>query len=171
MHDATLLRSVFQYDPITGIITWVRPSCYRIKSGQVAGSVGKKGYVQVVFDGTQYRAHRLAWLLQTGQWPVGEVDHKNGIRRDNRWLNLRLATSSQNKHNIGGPRTNNTSGVLGAAFDKQTGRFLASIRVNGKSVHLGRYDEAWEAGAAYLKAKDELHPTHLRLTNASERSL
>ena len=38
--------------------------------------------------GELYRAERVAWLLQTGEWPEGEIEHINGDHGDNRWANL-----------------------------------------------------------------------------------
>ena len=171
MHTVDQLRKVFGYDSESGNIIWQHDVGRKIKMGATAGTLGKKGYIQIAYGGCQYLAHRLAWLLKTGNLPKGEVDHKNGVRNDNRWDNLRVVTSSQNKHNIGSHRRTNRSGVLGAAFDAKTGLYLASIRINGKTVNLGRYVEAQEAGDAYLKAKNTLHPTHLRLNSTPERGL
>lgn len=37
----------------------------------------------------------------TGKMPVGEVDHKNRVRHDNRWSNLQVVSSAKNCQNRG----------------------------------------------------------------------
>lgn len=157
------LDEVLKYNAETGDLIWLIRPRHDIPVGSVAGTLDSRGYIQICYKGRFYRAHRIAWYLQTGLWPEQEIDHKNGVRNDNRWCNLRLCTSSENKHNIGGARINSSSGVLGAAWDKQTGKYLSSIQINGKRVHLGRFNTAEEAGRAYLEAKNKFHPSHLRL--------
>jgi HNH endonuclease len=48
------------------------------------------GYRYIEIDGELYRADMVAWALQTGEWPEGEIEHINGDRADNCWLNLRV---------------------------------------------------------------------------------
>ena len=48
------------------------------------------GYRYIEIDGELYRADMVAWALQTGEWPEGEIEHINGDRGDNRWVNLRI---------------------------------------------------------------------------------
>ena len=93
--------------------------------------------------------------MQTGAWPTAEIDHKNRIKDDNRWANLRSATHAENQHNCGIPR-NNTSGFPGVTLNK--GRWQARIKANGHRRHLGLFGTAEDGYAAYLKAKAELHP-------------
>jgi len=102
-------------------------------------------------DGRLYAGHatnraniRLHTFL-TG-WPL--VDHINGDGLDNRRVNLRPATGSQNGANIS-PPSHNTSGYKGVALYKRTGRWRACITVDRKHIHLGYYDTAEEAVAAY----------------------
>lgn len=82
-----------------------------------------------------------------------QVDHINGNRLDNRKNNLRLATSQMNNHN-------NTV-AKGYSFEKTRNKWSASIKLNRKKIHLGRYDTEAEARQAYLKAKKIYHPTAL----------
>lgn len=85
-----------------------------------------------------------------------EVDHINGNGLDNRRSNLRLATSSQNKHNTG-PRKNSTSGFKGVTWDKANSKWQAQITLHGKVKKLGRFPTPEEAYEAYCKASGELH--------------
>lgn len=117
---------LLRYDPETGIIIrMVRTSSYA-KMDEPAGCVGKNG-------------HHLAWLLMTGEWPAHEIDHRNGDRSNNKWRNLRAATSSQNKQNRR-LTPSNKSGVKGVCWARREGRWRASINVpKQKQIHLGYF--------------------------------
>jgi hypothetical protein len=84
------------------------------------------------------------------------VDHVNGDPLDNREKNLRLATSAQNAWNRDKYK-NNTTGFKGVACDKGRGKLRAQIRVNGKHIHLGWYDDPREAALAYDRAVRQYH--------------
>ena len=156
------LKELLYYDPDTGIFT--RRVCRggRAISGSVANAERKDGYHLVCVDSHTYYAHRLAVFYMTGTWPEELVDHINGVRGDNRWHNLRVASRSENAQNIIKPK-HNTSGLIGAQWNKQAGKWRSEIWINNKAKFLGYHPTAEAAHAAYLKAKDELHPTHLRL--------
>lgn len=164
------LKELLDYEPETGVFRWKvvagRGPCRR-NPGDVAGSVGLGGYVTIRFGGKSYYAHRLAFLWMTGAWPEHEVDHIDGVRTDNRWMNLRETSRKTNAHNTGGLRANNTSGLVGASWHKQSGRWRAAITLNNRVIHIGLFATIELAHAAYLKAKDELHPTHRRLRSAA----
>lgn len=149
------VRQLLDYDPATGLIVWKAKRKSRggyVMPGDVAGTPNGQGYVQIKVLGRVWRAHRLAWLLQTGETPPAgyEVDHINGERSDNRWLNLRLVTRSQNNMNQGVKR-NNKSGCKGVSFRKDTQKWHARITVAGTIKLLGNYgtrEEAVEARRA-----------------------
>ncbi|MGE0038076.1 MAG: HNH endonuclease [Xanthobacteraceae bacterium] len=96
----------------------------------------------------------MAWLYVTGTWPIEHVDHINGIRSDNRFVNLRLATNSENARNSR-RRINNACGYKGVHYKKRLKKFVAQIRVAGRVFHLGVFRTADEAHAAYCKAAKE----------------
>lgn len=108
-------RAIFRYSEDTGALWWrVDAGRWgRIKAGTVAGSASH-GYVTVVVDGVRYPVHRLAWLLIHGCWPIGEIDHINGVRNDNRIVNLRDVPKRLNGHNRQrSNRDNKSCGMLG----------------------------------------------------------
>lgn len=80
------------------------------------------------------------------------VDHRNGDPLDNRRCNLRFATCSQNCANRRIP-SNNKSGVKGVYFNKAAGKWAAAIKVNGRKIHLGRFDSISAAADARTEAE------------------
>lgn len=158
------LKERLSYDPETGIFTW------RVAGkGRRRGSVGytrKDGYRVINIGGIPRYAHRVAWALVTGVWPENTIDHINGDRADNRFENLRDVSYQHNTHNICDPQCNNKSGLLGAYWNAQRGKWYSTIGHDNKTKYLGLFNTPERAHAAYCKAKDELHPTHMRLRNA-----
>lgn len=160
MADAILtqaeLKSQLHYDPETGVFTWSIRKAIKTKVGSMAGNV-KHGYVYIKINNRSYRAHRLAWLYVYGVMPDRQIDHMNGLRDDNRLSNLRLVNNSENQQNIFKIKSNNTSGYRGVSFEKNESKYRAEIMVDGKSIFLGRYDNAEDAGKAYQTAKIKYH--------------
>lgn len=160
------IEQLLSYNPQTGVFVrkgiWRRGKIHhaigRAKAGDIAGSKCDRGYLWISLPGGRVSCHRLAWFLTHGEWATGDIDHINGNKSDNRLVNLRAATRSQNKQNIQKPMAHNSSGYLGVCFDKSRGKFVATINVNGKQKNLGRFDSAEEAHQRYLAAKRELHP-------------
>jgi len=143
------LNQCLSYDPETGIFVWKSRNSKRIKIGDAAGRINAYGYIDIGLDNHAYKAHRLAWFYMTGKWPEHQVDHRNGIRNDNSWSNLREATSEQNHFN------NKTA--RGYICDPRDGRFYATIVVKHKPIRLGGYATSGEAHDAYLIAKEKYH--------------
>lgn len=155
MIDQRTLKRLLLYDAEAGVFTWrvaVGGKCgYRIPAGSVAGTLNAEGYRYITVKRRAYRASRLAFLYMTGTWPPDQVDHRNRIPSDDRWSNLRLATSSQNKANSSMYR-NNTSGFTGVYWDAERGQWRAKATINGKRKWLGRFSNPEAAHAAYLAA-------------------
>lgn len=147
------LKTILHYDPETGLFTRLTNISYT-KTGDIAGSIKKDGYVVIGVAGKCIKAHRLAWLYVYGRWPIDVVDHINGIPSDNRLSNLRESSRSQNAHNQRMQRSN-TSGFKGVV--KHYHRFRARIAINGALRHIGTFDTAELAYKAYCSAADALH--------------
>lgn len=146
------LRKRFAYDPKTGELRW-RDANRNGCDGCLAGYKHPSGYIIVEFDGVCTSAHRIIWCLMTGEWPV-EVDHRNLIKDDNRWDNLRHATHAQNCLNR--PlRKDNALRVKGV--QKSGAGYRARITVNGKLQSLGRFETVQDAAEAYRQAASKLH--------------
>jgi hypothetical protein len=87
------------------------------------------GYIFAILpDGKTIYMHRLLMNAQKGEM----VDHRNGIRHDNRRSNLRLCSRSQNgSHRVTLSR-NNTSGVTGVHYSSARDRWVATWYVDTK---------------------------------------
>lgn len=154
------LRQVLDYNPATGAFIWSETLSSRAPAGSRAGSLDSQGRIQIRIDGRAYRAHRLAWLLITGDWPTREIDHRNGACADNRFDNLRDVGHRVNLENQRRPKKTNALGLLGVSpYQKRGGKryFRARITVLGKAQTLGYFKTPEAAHAAYLSAKRAQH--------------
>jgi hypothetical protein len=163
MDTAELLRVCrdrLSYDPLNGVLTWIKPVAKRIKVGDSVTGVSGDGSIHttITINGKHkfFKAHQLAWLMTTGHLPVKHIDHINGVKTDNRWCNLREATISECLCNTG-KRKDNTSTFKGVTFWPKRNKFKAQITLNGKYHYLGIFRTAEEAYAAYCKAAKALH--------------
>jgi hypothetical protein len=159
---ADRLREVLQYDEETGVFTWKTDISRNVKAGSIAGSTNDLGYVLIGIDGRHYYGHRLVWLYRTGFFPKWQIDHINGVRNDNRAVNLREATSSQNNINKR-KREGSASDLKGAYFHRRVGKWTTNIRMQGKVMHLGYFDTPEEAHAAYAAAAEKHYGEFARL--------
>lgn len=167
-----LIRQLFTYDAATGILTWnARPSAdFATKSawrtwttrfaGRVAGCADGFGYIKLNVAGVKVQAHRAVWAYVYDFWPE-QVDHINHDRSDNRLANLREVGDAENRKNMGKSKRN-SSGVSGVYWDRQLSRWRARIRVNGRTIHLGLFDNLEDAARARCTAKDQygFHANH-----------
>lgn len=147
------LSDTFRYDPDSGQLLRL------FKSGRVrvAGSKNKTGdYTRVGFMGSELKAHHVVWELFYGRSPVGFIDHINGDKADNRIENLREATDSENKRNVG-KRSHNNSGFKGVSWDKVNKKWMSHATLDGKGFTIGRYATPEEAASQYDRFAREHH--------------
>ena len=153
---AELLR-VLDYCHLTGLFRWKVTLSNRAPAGSVAGHISSFGYGKISIANRTYPAHKLAIYYYSGIYPHEDVDHRDANPQNNAIYNLRAAGPLVNAQNRRRPSRNNKSGLLGVYLCSTTGRWRSSIRANGKTVRLGRFDTSDEAHAAYIRAKRELH--------------
>ncbi len=146
------LKEVLHYFPDTGLFIWKKSLMSRIRIGSVAGSKAANGYIAIQVARKVYRAHRLAFLYMEGYLPEHDVDHKNGIKGDNRWCNLRHVTHSCNMQNQK-ISIINKSGYTGVSWHKGVNKWRAIIQNKGKFVCLGCYDDKISAALARCEAE------------------
>ena len=130
-----------------------------------AGSDDHKGYLLISIFNILYKAHRLAWLYETGEFPCHVIDHTNGCRHDNRFVNLRSTAQLENCKNKKIYNTNK-SGVPGVVWDKRCNKWRAYIGICGSAKHLGRFVSMEDAISARLSAEKNygFHANHGRIS-------
>ncbi len=152
------LKSLFEYDPLTGIVTWKEGRSNMVKGSRV-GCKNGSGYLIVTINSKSYRLHRIIWVYMFSTIPKNfHIDHTNGNKTDNRLSNLRLVTNKQNQENRPAP-INSSSGYRGVTWHKSYKKWMARICSNKKRITIGFFDTSEEAYEAYKKAAKNLY-TH-----------
>lgn len=93
---------------------------------------------------TQIAMHRFLMNPSNGRL----IDHIDGNGLNNRRNNLRIATVAQNNYNKSVAKRNVT-GFKGVGFYKKRGDYVASIKVNGRSIHGGYFPTKEQAAERY----------------------
>lgn len=184
------IRQLLRYEPDTGKLFWRErgPEWFtdgyftaqtnanrwnRLYAGVEAFTNITDGYKRGSVLSHGIRAHRVAWAIYTGGWPSGHIDHINGVRDDNRIVNLRDIPPEENQRNMGLAK-NNQSGAQGVHLDKRNGRWVAQCRVEGKATHVGCFQSLQDAAEARERRMMDLpfHRNHgsIRPTYIKKRS-
>lgn len=154
------ISEILSYDADTGLFVLLKSGRGRGKVGSIVGSRNAAGYLAFNVCGVKLYAHRVAWLLAHGAWPLNMIDHLNGDKADNRIANLRDVPRALNVQNVVKPRRGNKAGLLGVAPTRS--KWRAEIRRGEESKHLGVFDTPEEAHLAYCTAKKQLHQGWVR---------
>ena len=113
-----------------------RPEINTKYAGKQAGFIRQDGYRLVSINGKSEYAHRIIYLMMTGKYPDGEIDHYNRNRSDNRWSNLKDVPRKINTRNRS-MSSNNTSGYANISSIKRKGEH------RGWHVSIGCADEKY----------------------------
>jgi hypothetical protein len=106
------------------------------------GSYDKDGYLIIKVKGKQFKAHRIAYLLNYRRFPIGEIDHINRDRKDNRIENLRVVSRKANIDNTI-KKPNKNTGVVGVYIDNTNGlKKKFATNINGKTLRFMTLQEA-----------------------------
>lgn len=175
------ISKLLKYEPETGKLFWLartpdafsdgkRPAEYhcvrwntRHAGKEAFTAINTSGYHHSNIKGRVMIAHRLIWLLHYGVHPNGQIDHINGVRNDNRIVNLRDVTKTENMRNQR-LHSDNSSGAHGVLWIKRKAKWQAQMRSGGRCRHLGYFDDLQDAISA-RKAAEALqgyHPNHGR---------
>lgn len=179
--DPSTMRQLLKYDPDSGVFTWKarRPEMFnnggkytqdqlckrwntRCAGKQAFTSKDGRGYHQTKVLDKTITAHRTAFCLMEGRWP-DHVDHISGDISDNRWINLREVDNHENCKNRS-MQSNNTTGMVGVRWRSDFSKWVADIKVNGKSIHLGSFETVVDAVASRKRAErlNGFHKNHGR---------
>ncbi|GKK65532.1 HNH endonuclease [Klebsiella variicola] len=160
--DIGYLKCILDYCPSTGVFTWKKRAREEFSSqrahstfnakfaGKQCGSLTNK-YLTIRINNSLYYSHRLAWAMHYGEWPVGDVDHINMDKTDNRISNLRLARRRDNMNNLTATKSNK-SGFIGVYWAKRERKWVSGITIDYKFHHLGYFDDPVSAASAYNAA-------------------
>ena len=158
------IRNAITYDLQAGSLTWLprtpdqfsvsgrksAKSCCQTWNTRFAGqrafnTRSTTGYLGGNFQSRFIHAHRVLWALHKGEWPTGEIDHINCVRDDNRLLNLREVTGSENLRNrVHKYRGEDEYVGVYPARDK----YRAVINAETHRIHLGYFDTKRDAAIA-----------------------
>lgn len=153
------LRERIAVDADVGVVRWVDATKYHVPlNGREAGAACRttsgKVYWRVKVDGRPIKRSHIVFLFVTGKWPTQQIDHINGNSLDDRAVNLREATPTQNAWNHKS-RKKSTALPMGIR-QLPSGRFQARIACNKKTVHLGSFASVADALTAYTNKRKEL---------------
>lgn len=152
------IKDFFIYDEASsGLLINAVSRGTRVKAGQpVHLCTDKDGYKFFISRGVRYSAHRVIWEIHNGPIPAAmEIDHINKNKKDNRIINLRLASRAQNCWNQRKRCTSNPLLPKGIT-EKKPGYYRASVMANGKRIRKNSSDLEFLKG--WLTAqRQEMH--------------
>ena len=126
---------------------------------KIVGGYDNDGYVAVKltkkkkeFNTTIHKIVAINFLNHSYESTL-VVDHINNIRDDNRLENLQVIT---NRLNCSKDVKNKTSKYTGVSWSKNRKKWHSKIKIKGKTINLGRYENEYEAHLAYQKALKQL---------------
>lgn len=164
--DFNIFNKLFRYCPISGSIFNRVNRGTKAKAGAIATSRSGDGYLQINFVNNgclvNRKAHRIAWLLHTGEDPGNkQIDHIDRDKTNNRFSNLRLVNNQNNNMNKSKPK-NNTSGIVGVYWRKDRDKWEVKINEEGELQYLGIFEDKFEAICARKSAERKLgyHENH-----------
>jgi len=147
------LKELLHYDPETGVFTWVKTVNREVKRGDVAGYINKElGYRLIGICGKCYYASRLAWLYMEGYFPENVADHRDRVRDNDRWDNLRHISRQCNSRNCK-LSIKNKSGITGVSWSKRYQKWTANVTILYKSINLGAFNSKLDAAKARWNAE------------------
>lgn len=146
---AQRLREFLHYEPETGQFTRLKAWRGRGVIGDPVGIKHNRGYLTIKLVGGRYLAHRLAWFYMTGTWPAHGIDHRNRVKSDNRFANLRDVPQTLNMQN--------RAPAAGVTWCARERRWRAQISANRVHYNLGAFVSREEARRCYESARERLH--------------
>jgi len=142
-----------RYNSEDGNLYWTENLNSRARKDKIAGGIEPDGYRRIKFQKRNYVAHKVVWYMHNKTVVIGQLDHINGNRLDNRIENLRPVTVRQNAQN----RKRHRKGSLVGCHQQRakSGNLIgweSTIYFKGKSNYLGYFQSEEEAHLCYLFA-------------------
>lgn len=135
-------------------------SFHTLKEKVLKPSINGVGYLETILskDGKKksFKIHQLVAMAFLGHTPCGYkivVDHVNNDKLNNKVENLQLTTT---RHNVSKDIRRGASKYIGVSWYKNSKKWMASIRINGKQKHLGYFNDEIKASKAYQNALKEI---------------
>lgn len=147
-----LIKDAFSYDPVTGEVHGQRKKSL----GYMIGP-----YSHVALGRKDIRRSRIAFVLMTGDWPKGLVDHVNGDTGDDRWENLREASHRQNGANRKAWGRSRFLGVW-----PKGSKWESAIKTRDGVKRVGNFSREENAALAYNFAALKYHGEFARMNTA-----
>ena len=113
-------------------------------------NIGRSNHVDVRANYNDKNGKKCTILMHQLVTGLLHMDHKNQNPMDNRKSNLRPASNQQNSANSPLQR-NNKSGFTGVYWDQKRMKWIASIKINYKSIEIGAFENKYDALIARLK--------------------
>jgi len=134
--------------------------CYITKEIILKNAIGTHGYYYVRLSNNNipknYTIHKLVAICFLNHVPNGYnmvVNHKDFNKLNNHVDNLEIVTHRENtnmKH------IKSSSQYVGVNFHKQSKKFESRIFLNGKRIHLGVFNNEYDAHIAYQNKLKEI---------------
>ena len=154
----SMIEEKISYNPDTGLF-------YSIISKRNVGYLDKDSYIVINIYNQEYRAHKLAMIIQGSDLIGLEVDHADGVRSNNKLSNLSAVTKRVNAKNKR-LKSNNKTGIHGVGWDKCLGKWRSRISTDkNRYTSLGCFSSFFDACCARKSAEvvNGYHENHGRL--------
>ena len=149
------MRQMFTYDAMSGQITRTYAVGGRLSTVGVGHIRKVDGYLIIGIRNRLVLGHRLAWCLHYGEWPAAFIDHKNGVKTDNRICNLRVCNKRENAANAK-LRKDSDSGFKGIRKSKSGKRWAVYVR-QGDKYYVGSFDTLEQARQVHAEISKQVY--------------
>lgn len=142
------LSVILHYEPKSGRLSWKHGKQGR-NINKIAGHISPSGYRKLTINGTVYTEHLIAWVLNTGDYPIKKLYHLNGVKVDNRFENLALKDKPLTKKRVELTQTRLEETL---SYDMHTGLFTRLNKIQtpvGKNTDKDGYLSITVDGVSY----------------------
>jgi hypothetical protein len=154
--EIEIWKDIPNYEGIYQISTEGRIKSFKYANEKILNpGIDNHGYFRITLSKNKirktFRIHKLVAIAFLDHIPNGHeivIDHINGIKSDNRFINLRLATQTENV-NFWYDNIPTSSKFKGVSWNKVNKKWVVQIRINGNQKRIGYFSDELEASLAY----------------------